>query len=186
MHCAGWQGAFWCSGAASFCGWRPPRKAWCGHSSSSRTAAAGRCSCSISSRKQLRMPPTPWQKSEAVRPRMPRCRLRCTKPNGNCPKLQITGCVNIFSLTKQRHKPMSWSWRSFYKRNPSAACRHGCSLSLASGNWRKKLRRAVCRAAGRNRKRPMRPRKRFRERFYRPLRIPLRGHRICTSAQRGP
>lgn len=45
---------------------------------------------------------------------------------------------------------------------------------------------AVCRAAGRNRKRPMRPRKRFRERFYRPLRIPLRGHRICTSAQRGP
>ena len=42
---------------------------------------------------KLRMPPTPWQKFEAVRPRMPRCRSRCTKPNGNCPKLQITGCV---------------------------------------------------------------------------------------------
>ena len=38
----------------------------------------------------------------------------------------------------------------------------------------------------RNRKRPMQPRKRFRERFCRPPRIPPRGHRICTSAQRGP
>ena len=54
------------------------------------------------------------------------------------------------------------------------------------GNWWKKLRRTVCRAAGRNRKRPMQPRKRFRERFYRPPRIPPHGHRICTSAQRGP
>ena len=38
----------------------------------------------------------------------------------------------------------------------------------------------------RNRQRPMLPRKRFRERFCRPLRIPPHGLRICTSAQRGP
>ena len=63
---------------------------------------------------------------------MPRCRSRCTKPNGNCPKLQITGCVNIFSLTKQRHKLTFWNWKSFCKRNPSAACRRGYSLLLAS------------------------------------------------------